>query len=112
MLEPVRPEAVLPDRALCLTTFSLFLVVNKSSLSLTHSLPLSGLSLSLSLSVPSLSPTHNSTLQHTLSHVHAVTRASMHTRQGRQWREESAGNHISIPAGMQTTSLPHQQDRD
>ena len=29
MLEPVRPEAVLPDRALCLPTFSHFLIVNK-----------------------------------------------------------------------------------
>jgi hypothetical protein len=34
MLEPVRPEAVLPDRALCLPTFSRFLIVNKTSLSL------------------------------------------------------------------------------
>ena len=29
MLEPERPEAVLPDRALCLPTFSHFLIVNK-----------------------------------------------------------------------------------
>jgi hypothetical protein len=29
MLEPVCPEAVLPDRALCLPTFSHFLIVNK-----------------------------------------------------------------------------------
>ena len=42
MLEPVRAEAVLPDRALYFRTFSHFLIVNKSSLSL--SLP------------PSLSP--------------------------------------------------------
>jgi hypothetical protein len=34
MLEPVRPEAVLPDRALCLPTLSHFLIVNKTSLSL------------------------------------------------------------------------------
>ena len=33
MLEPVRPEAVLPGRALCLPTFSHFLIVNKTSLS-------------------------------------------------------------------------------
>ena len=32
MLEPVRPEAVLPDMALCLPTFSLSLIVNKTSL--------------------------------------------------------------------------------
>jgi hypothetical protein len=32
MLEPVRPEAVLPDRALCLPNFSHFLIVNKTSL--------------------------------------------------------------------------------
>ena len=50
MLEPVRPEAVLPDRALCLPTFSHFLIVNKTSLSLSLSLSLSSLSLSLSLS--------------------------------------------------------------
>jgi hypothetical protein len=36
MLEPVRAEAVLPDWALCLPTFSLFLIVNKTSLSLCH----------------------------------------------------------------------------
>jgi hypothetical protein len=33
MLEPVRPEAVLPDRALCLPTFSHFWIVNKTSIS-------------------------------------------------------------------------------
>ena len=32
MLEPVSAEAVLPDRALCLPTFSHFLIVNKISL--------------------------------------------------------------------------------
>jgi hypothetical protein len=37
MLEPVRPEAALPDRALCLATFSRFLIVNKTSLSLSLS---------------------------------------------------------------------------
>jgi hypothetical protein len=31
MLEPVRPGAVSPDRALCLPTFSHFLIVNKTS---------------------------------------------------------------------------------
>ena len=41
MLEPVRPEVVLPDRALCLPTFSHFLVVNK-----TPPPPLESLSLS------------------------------------------------------------------
>jgi hypothetical protein len=34
----VRPEAVLPDRALCLPTFSHFLIVNKTNLSLLQSL--------------------------------------------------------------------------
>ena len=34
MLEPVRPGAVSPDRALCLPTFSHLLIVNKTSLSL------------------------------------------------------------------------------
>jgi len=33
MLEPVRPEAVLPDRALRLPTFSHLLMVNKTALS-------------------------------------------------------------------------------
>jgi hypothetical protein len=37
-LEPERPEAVSPDRALCLPTFSHLLIVNKL---LTHSLSLS-----------------------------------------------------------------------
>ena len=45
MLEPMRPGAVSPDRALCLPTFSNFVTVNKTSLSLS-----SPLSLSLSLS--------------------------------------------------------------
>ena len=48
MLEPVRPEAVLPGRALCLPTFSHFLIANKTSLSL------SPLSLSLSFFIHSL----------------------------------------------------------
>jgi len=34
ILEPVRPGAVSPDRALCLPTFSHFVIVNKTSLSL------------------------------------------------------------------------------
>ena len=34
MLGPERPEAVLRDRAFCLPTFSHFLIVNKTSLSL------------------------------------------------------------------------------
>ena len=42
MLEPVRPEAVLPDRALCLPTFSHLLIVNKTSLSLSLSLFMQG----------------------------------------------------------------------
>jgi hypothetical protein len=51
-----RPEAVLPDRALCLPTFGHFLIVKKTSLSPSLSLPLSlfltpFLSLSLSLSL-------------------------------------------------------------
>jgi hypothetical protein len=36
MLEPVRPGAVSPDRALCLPTFSHFVIVNKTSLSLSR----------------------------------------------------------------------------
>ena len=40
MLEPVRPGAVSPDRALYLSTFSHFLIVNKPSLSLSLSLSL------------------------------------------------------------------------
>jgi hypothetical protein len=38
MLEPVRPGAASPDRALCLPTFSDFVIVNKTSLSLSLSL--------------------------------------------------------------------------
>ena len=41
MLEPVRPGAVSPDRALCLPTFSHFVIVNKNSLSLSLFLSLS-----------------------------------------------------------------------
>jgi len=40
VLEPVRPEAVLPDRALFLPTFSHFLIVDKTSLFLSRSLSL------------------------------------------------------------------------
>ena len=36
MLEPVRPEAVLPNRALCLPTLSHLLIVNKTSHTHTH----------------------------------------------------------------------------
>ena len=39
MLEPVRPEAVLPDRALCLPTFSHFVIVSKTPFSLSLSSP-------------------------------------------------------------------------
>ena len=39
MLEPVRPGAVSPNRALYLQTFSHFVVVNKTSLSLSLSSP-------------------------------------------------------------------------
>jgi hypothetical protein len=39
-LSLVRPEAVLPDRALCLPTLSHFLIVNKTCLSLALPLPL------------------------------------------------------------------------
>ena len=63
MLEPVRPGAVSPDRALCLPTFSHFLIVNKTSLppppphslSLSHSLQPSSSSSSRSLARPSAS---------------------------------------------------------
>jgi hypothetical protein len=34
ILEPVRPGAMSPDRALCKSTFSHFVIVNKTSLSL------------------------------------------------------------------------------
>jgi len=37
ILEPVRPGAVSPDRALCLPTFSHFVIANKTSLSLSLS---------------------------------------------------------------------------
>jgi hypothetical protein len=40
ILEPVRPGAVSPDRALCLPTFSHFVIVNKTSLYLSFSLSL------------------------------------------------------------------------
>jgi hypothetical protein len=39
MLEPVRPGAASPDRALSLPTFSHFVIVNKTSLSLFLSPP-------------------------------------------------------------------------
>jgi hypothetical protein len=38
ILEPVRPGALSPDRALCLPTFRHFVIVNKTSLSLSLSL--------------------------------------------------------------------------
>jgi hypothetical protein len=38
MLEPVRPGPVSSDRALCIPTFSRFLIVNKTFLSISHSL--------------------------------------------------------------------------
>jgi len=39
MLEPVRPVAVSPDKALYLPTFSHFVIVNKTSLALSLSPP-------------------------------------------------------------------------
>ena len=52
MLEPVRPEAVLPDRALCLPNFSHVFIVNKTFNSLSLSLSLSlALSLARALSL-------------------------------------------------------------
>ena len=56
MLEPERPEAVSPDRALCLPTFSHLLIVNKTFISLARSLTRSlararSLSLCLSLAI-------------------------------------------------------------
>ena len=41
MLEPVRPEAVFPDRAFYFPTFSHFLIVDKTSLSLARARALS-----------------------------------------------------------------------
>jgi len=41
MLEPVRPGAVSPERALCLPNFSHFVIVNKPSLSLSRARALS-----------------------------------------------------------------------
>jgi hypothetical protein len=41
ILEPVRPGAASPDKALCLPTFSHFVIVNKTSLPLSLSLSLS-----------------------------------------------------------------------
>ena len=54
MLEPVRPGAESPDRALCLPTFSHFVIANKRSLSLSFYL---SLSFSLSLSCLELNKT-------------------------------------------------------
>jgi hypothetical protein len=55
-LEPVRPLAVSPDRALCLPTFIHFLIVNNTSLSLALSLSLSLLLLLLPPPPPPPSP--------------------------------------------------------
>ena len=53
MLEPDRPEAVRPDRALCLPTFSDFLIVSRGR---APARPLSGLdSLALSISTKTVS---------------------------------------------------------
>jgi hypothetical protein len=52
MLEPVRPGAVSPDRALCLPTLSHFLIVNKWNFSLSLSLSLSLFFLPSSLVLP------------------------------------------------------------
>ena len=78
MLEPVRPGAVSPDRALCLPTFSHILVVNKTSLSFSLSFSLSlslslFLSLSFSLSLLSLSLILSRSLARALSLSLALT---------------------------------------
>jgi hypothetical protein len=43
MLEPVRPGAASPGRVLCLPTFCHFVIVNKTSLSLSRSVCVSSL---------------------------------------------------------------------
>ena len=65
MLEPVRPEAVLPDMALCLPTFCHFLIVNKTSLSLSLSLCLC-LCVCLCVSVSSADKIEPSSYDHLL----------------------------------------------
>jgi hypothetical protein len=56
-LEPVRPGAVSPDRALYLPTFSHFMIVNKTSLSLSLSLAHSRLALANTTSRKPTKPT-------------------------------------------------------
>jgi hypothetical protein len=112
MLEPERPEAVVPDRALCLPTFSPFLMVNKSSLSL---------SLSFSLP-PSLSfyiTTHLSTTvedEHknpfhyffslTLSLNPSLARSHSRSLKGLQAEKASLGCLVSKPANSFLMSSP------
>jgi hypothetical protein len=70
MLEPKRPEAVLPDRALFLPTFIHFLIVNELPLPPSFSLSLSP-SLPPSLS-PSLPPSLPLSAECVLSHPHLI----------------------------------------
>ena len=70
MLEPVRPEAVLPNRALCLQTSSHYFIVNKTSLSHTHthSLASSPPSFCNAFPILSLSKVLETSMNHDQSH--------------------------------------------
>jgi hypothetical protein len=77
VLEPVRPEAVLPDRALCLPAFSHFFIVNKTSLS-PPPLSIKLLSLSLSHSLSEANPV--SLIQHTVPSRGEIANAGTSSR--------------------------------
>ena len=94
ILEPVRPGAVSPDRALCLPTFSHFLIVKSLSLALLLSLSLSQTCTTQTnqnsqvnekkktkhtSNLLSVSLTHSLTHTHTLSHTHTRTHTLTHT---------------------------------
>ena len=67
----MRPEAVLPDKAVCLPTLSDFLIVNKTSLSLSLSL---------------FKQMHTHTHAHTHTHLNKYTHTDTHTHT-RVWRK-------------------------
>jgi hypothetical protein len=71
MLEPVRPGAMSPDRALCLPTFISFVIVNKTSLSLSLSLSFSFSTASLPSSLVLSTPLLLLLLLLPLSYLHA-----------------------------------------
>ena len=82
----VRPEAVLPDKAVCLPTLSDFLIVNKTSLSLS-------LSLFKQMHTHTHAHTHTHLNKYTHTHTHTHTHKGVEEVYSKQNRDERCAIH-------------------